>query len=340
MAARLTYSNIMAVSLDSLGKAVTDWKAMVAELERLAKDAYGGLLQNSDAARWAGMNADVTKEFVRKTAKEFQDAHIEAQSLWVVLDQAHTDFTALKSNIKAAVSVAQDKAILVREKSDGLVKCEWAQCTVDPPSKDDEEWKAFQESYINSLISEVQEVDAGVTRALQKTHGGDRHDFGHEAYKSLDDARREQTPKEEEDPEYLRPASWGCGPVQPVAEFLSYRSWSNAAFYGLHGDSDKFWYYLEGGTPSYVAGQVSNRFEKFGGGGSHRKPTTVNKIGKIGGKVFGLPASLVATGVDFYCTPPGGGKLPGDTKVLAPKELNRVEYGGGSRSPSGKQPVM
>ncbi|UQI47887.1 hypothetical protein M1P56_27900 [Streptomyces sp. HU2014] len=338
--ARLTYSNIMEVSLDSLGKAVTDWKSMVTQLERLAKDAYGGLLQKSDAARWAGMNADVTKEFVRKTAKEFQDAHVEAKSLWVVLDQAHTDFTELKSNIKSAVNVAQDKAILVREKPDGTVKCEWAQCTTEPPSKEEEEWKAFQETYINSMIAEVQEVDAGVTRALQNSHGGDRHNFGHEEYKTLDDARWEQTPKAEEDPEYTRTASWGCGPVQSKAEFLSYRSWSNAAFYGLHGDSDKFWYYLEGGTPSYVAGQVSKGLEKSGGSGSHRKPTKVNRIGQFGGKVFGWPASLAATGVDLYCTPPGGNKLPGDTKVLAPKELNRVEYGGGSQPPSRKQPVM
>ncbi|MEU8824753.1 hypothetical protein [Streptomyces sp. NPDC048636] len=338
--AKLTYSNIMEVSLDSLGKAVTDWQTMVAQLERLAKDAYSGMLQKSDAARWAGVNAEVTKDFVRKTAKEFQDAHIEAKSLWTVLDAAYTDFTEMKSNIKEAVRIARTKNIFVHEAADGTAKCDWAECRTQAPGKEDEQWKQEQEDYINQMISQMEEIDAGVTRALGKTHGKDKHNFGHATYRSLDDVRAEQTGKEDAVQTYGQSAKWGSGTVKPVAEFLSYRSWMNSANSALHGEGGKAYDYFLGGAPSFVGGEVSKGLENSGGGGRHRKPTVVNGIGRFGGKIFGWPVALVATAVDFTYTPPGV-KEPGDTRVVAPGEPpNRVEYGGGNRSSGTRQPLM
>ncbi|KUJ67822.1 hypothetical protein ACZ90_25015 [Streptomyces albus subsp. albus] len=341
--AKLTYGNIVGVDLGSLGKAVTDWKGMVTQLETLAKDARDGMKAKADAARWAGVNSDVTKEFILKTVKEFEDAHTEAKSIWTVLDQAHTDLDWAQKAIKEAVGIAEKKEISVFEGPDGRARCEFSMCKAgdDQPSDEDRKWKQEQEDYINGLIDQAAEIDAGVGRALAKSHGDDKANFGHTTYESLDDARGEQTKKPEENAEYTQSDKWGSGTIKPVAEFLSYRSWANSADSALHGEWGKAYTYFMGGVPSYAGGKVSKGLEQnIGGGGRHRKPSAVNKLGRFGGKVFGWPVALVATGVDFYYTPPGTDKEPGDTRVVAPAEPDRVKYGGGTASQGGSRPIM
>ncbi|MFC8825276.1 hypothetical protein ACFT9I_07955 [Streptomyces sp. NPDC057137] len=76
----LTFLDVAEVDLGKLGAAVSDWQKTVAHLKTLAGDAKSGLLAKSDSARWSGSNAQVTRGFVAKTAKEFTDAHAEADS--------------------------------------------------------------------------------------------------------------------------------------------------------------------------------------------------------------------------------------------------------------------
>ncbi|PKV87247.1 hypothetical protein BX283_4843 [Streptomyces sp. TLI_146] len=74
-------------------------------------------------------------------------------------------------------------------------------------------------------------------------------------------------------------------------------------------------------------GLVSKGLENnIGGGGLHRKPSPVNALGRFGGKIFGAPVAVVATGIDFHYTPPGENKQPGDTKVVAPGAPGSVKY--------------
>ncbi|MFF6997681.1 hypothetical protein ACFY93_22350 [Streptomyces sp. NPDC008313] len=66
-------------NFSKLGEAVTDWEQMARKLGELEKTADQDLLQKAVKARWAGVNAGVTREFVAKTAAEFADAHTQAK---------------------------------------------------------------------------------------------------------------------------------------------------------------------------------------------------------------------------------------------------------------------
>ncbi|WP_431044598.1 hypothetical protein ACQUSR_23580 [Streptomyces sp. P1-3] len=192
--AKLTFDDLYQVSLSSLGSAADDWKEMVGQLKDLLDDA-AGMARKSDAARWAGVNADVTKPFVRKTAGEFQDAHTEATSIWSVLRDAHTDLAAIQTNLKKLVDVeAKSKGMRVQGREDGTVACVFVadRSDGDGPSQQELDAQRNLENRINGLIAQAEEIDGSVVRALRKSHGGDVHDFGHAKYDSLDDAQAER----------------------------------------------------------------------------------------------------------------------------------------------------
>ncbi|MDW6059941.1 hypothetical protein SAZ11_20475 [Streptomyces sp. FXJ1.4098] len=102
-----SYSDLISLDLGKLGTAVSDWKTMVGDLDKLRTSVYSGLVQKSDAARWQGVNAGVTKDFVRSTAKEFLDLHAEAQSIYNVLQDAHTELTGVQKRAKTLTEEAR-----------------------------------------------------------------------------------------------------------------------------------------------------------------------------------------------------------------------------------------
>ncbi|MFZ4268813.1 hypothetical protein [Streptomyces arboris] len=108
-----TYTDLVEVDLGKLSTATAHWKTVVDELAKLKNDVRDTLVKKSDGARWHGINATVTKEFVHSAAKEFGDLHREA-------------------------------------------------------------------------------LDAAVSRALKKSHGGDPYNAGHSSYTSLD---QDQVPR-------------------------------------------------------------------------------------------------------------------------------------------------
>ncbi|WP_435241814.1 hypothetical protein [Streptomyces cucumeris] len=193
--ARLTFDDLYHVSFKSLGAAADDWKEMVDQLDTLATDAKDGMVKQSEAARWAGLTADVTRPFVRKTGKEFRDAHTEAKAIWSMLRDAHTDLTEIQSDLKTAVDVDAKKShIRVTGLDDGTVSCvavgRQGDTQQETPTQARE--REALESRINGLIAQADEIDNSVTRALKKIHGGDSHNFGHARYDSLDDAQAQR----------------------------------------------------------------------------------------------------------------------------------------------------
>ncbi|MFD9818919.1 hypothetical protein [Streptomyces violascens] len=84
-----------------------------------------------------------------------------------------------------------------------------------------------------------------------------------------------------------------------------------------------------GGSPSAAGGEASKHLAKSSllsdVTGKHHRPTLVNKIGKLGTKIFSVPVSVVATGIDFYYSP-NQPRTPGDTHVDAPAEPGKVKY--------------
>ncbi|OMI40277.1 hypothetical protein [Streptomyces sparsogenes] len=182
----------MSVDLEKLGTAVSDWKTMVGELDTLRTSVYSGLVQKSDAARWQGVNAGVTKEFVRSTAKEFLDLHAEAQSIYNVLQDAHTELTGIQKRAKALTEEARrgnpsmeppDPGLVASDGGDGTVKVQMADmCTTkDTPQRTLDLMKWYADT-LTGLVSHASEIDAAVTQALRKSHGGDPNNAGHTTY--------------------------------------------------------------------------------------------------------------------------------------------------------------
>jgi hypothetical protein len=190
----LTYRDLIEVDLGKLDTAVSEWKNAVNKLKTAADDAREGMKVKSDKARWAGVNAAVTRDFVNKTTREIADLHTEASSIYHVLHDAHTDLVKLQKDIKAAQAEAQKWGIRVNDYGDGTVHCVYPHDRTDSDVHTQEENEARQEleGRINRILSHASEIDASVSRALHKSHGGDPHDAGYSSYESLDEAQAER----------------------------------------------------------------------------------------------------------------------------------------------------
>lgn len=191
----LTHTDLMEIDLGRLDSAVSDWKTAVDGLNTLAEDARKGMRTKSDAARWAGVNATVTRGFVTKTTKEIADLHTEASSIHQVLDDAHTELVSLQKQIRTAVQVdAVNLGIRVEDLGEGKVRCFFVHVRGDSDERTQEQLDARQEleGRINRLLAHASEIDASVARALRKSHGNDRHNAGHSSYDSLDEAQAER----------------------------------------------------------------------------------------------------------------------------------------------------
>ncbi|WP_255954687.1 hypothetical protein [Streptomyces odontomachi] len=143
----------------------------------------------SDRARWAGVNATVTRAFVQKTAKEFGDLHTEAKSIWSILDDAHIELVGLQRQVRNLVANAREEGFSVVDHKDGTVRVSQVMNTVKLPTsgekaKERAQWYADR---ITDLVGHATEVDASVVRALAASHGNDPYNAGHKAYTSLDE---------------------------------------------------------------------------------------------------------------------------------------------------------
>ncbi|MFF1757870.1 hypothetical protein [Streptomyces sp. NPDC058266] len=140
----LSYSDLMGMDLGKLGTAASDWTTMAGELSKLMTDVRDGLVNKSDTAHWQGVNATVTKDFVRKTAKEFTDLHLEARSIAGVLTDAHAELTRYQQQARTLTESAgkgdpshdpPDPAFIVADGPNGTVKVMEAMCTPEGPNQ-------------------------------------------------------------------------------------------------------------------------------------------------------------------------------------------------------------
>ncbi|MFF5860469.1 hypothetical protein ACFY8B_33510 [Streptomyces sp. NPDC012751] len=199
-----TYSDLMALDLGRLGTAVSDWKSMAGGLAELATDARDGMLKKSEGARWKGVNADVTREFVRKTAKEIADLQAEAESIAAVLADAHAELTTYQKQAKSLTDAARkgnpahdppDPPLFVTDGPGGTVRVMEAMCTPEGPNQRTKDYVQWYADTLTGIVQHAAEVDAAAVRALRKSHGSDPYDAGHAKYTSLDE---EQLPRAEE----------------------------------------------------------------------------------------------------------------------------------------------
>ncbi|WP_411075218.1 hypothetical protein [Streptomyces sp. cmx-4-7] len=192
----LAFEDVVNAPVAKLKQAVDDWSEMAVKLKALATDARDGMKAKTDKAQWQGVNSDVTRPFVAKTAKEFEDAEAQAKGIHLLLADAHTSFTAARDSLVRirdeegpAAGVHVDAQGRVRPKHD--LETDTAarhDPDVDHPKlvREQKEAVASWQRRIDRIVEDCADADDSLRRALA-ANVKDAHDFTAPTYKSLDE---------------------------------------------------------------------------------------------------------------------------------------------------------
>ncbi|MFF5783985.1 DUF6571 family protein [Streptomyces sp. NPDC012693] len=192
----LTFDNVYQAPLDRMKASADDWSAMKGKLEKLADDARTTMAAKAKDDYWRGVNAEVTKPFVDKTAKEFDDAAKAADGIHKVLEDGYNAFKRAKDDLKKIVET-EAPAKGFRVKSDGTVEAvEPLSRTKDQGMRHDPDFQDMvrkeradieaMQRRIDAIVETCDDADVSCSNALKANITGDKHNFSGPKYTSLD----------------------------------------------------------------------------------------------------------------------------------------------------------
>lgn len=192
----LTYDNVHHAPLDKMKAAADDWSAMKGKLDKLADDARTTMAAKAKDDYWRGVNAEVTKPFVDKTAKEFEDAAKAADGIHKVLEDGYSAFKKAKDDLRT-IAETDAPAKGFRVKPDGTVEArEPLSSTKDQGMRHDPDFQDLvrkeradihaMEERIKAILEVCSEADVACSNALKANITGDKHNFSAPKYASLD----------------------------------------------------------------------------------------------------------------------------------------------------------
>ncbi|MFE9737936.1 hypothetical protein [Streptomyces sp. NPDC006477] len=192
----LTFDNVYQAPLQRMKASADDWSAMKGKLEKLADDARTTMAAKAKDDYWRGVNAEVTKPFVDKTAKEFDDAAKAADGIHKVLEDGYNAFKRAKDDLKKIVETeAPAKGFRVRP--DGTVEAvEPLSQTKDQGMRHDPDFQDMvrkeradieaMQRRIDAIVETCDDADVSCSNALKANVTGDKHNFSAPKYTSLD----------------------------------------------------------------------------------------------------------------------------------------------------------
>lgn len=192
----LTFDNVYQAPLGKMKAAADDWSAMKGKLEKLADDARTTMAAKAKDDYWRGVNAEVTKPFVDKTAKEFDDAAKAADGIHKVLEDGYHAFKKAKDDLTAIVDTEAPKQRF-RVTSRGKVEAvEPLSSTKDQGMRHDPDFQGLvrqeraaieaMQRRIDAIVESCDDADVACSNALKANITEDGHDFSAPKYKSLD----------------------------------------------------------------------------------------------------------------------------------------------------------
>ncbi|MFJ7065361.1 hypothetical protein [Streptomyces sp. NPDC101115] len=190
----LTFDNVYQAPLDRMKAAADRWSEMKGKLDTLAEDARRTMAAKAKADDWRGVNAEVTKPFIDKTAKEFEDAAKAAEGIHRILEDGYRAFKKAKNDLTRIVETdAPHGGLVVR--SDGTVEARYS-LQRDAIARPDPESPAFDlrqreaiaamKRRIDAVVESCDDADEACSNALRANITGDRHNFSAPKYGSLD----------------------------------------------------------------------------------------------------------------------------------------------------------
>ncbi|MEU2231842.1 hypothetical protein ACH4A8_00365 [Streptomyces vietnamensis] len=192
----LTFDNVYQAPLDKMKAAADDWAAMKGKLDTLAQDAQSTMAAKARDDYWRGVNAEVTKPFVDKTAKEFGDAAKAADGIHKVLEDGYNAFKKAKDDLKKIVET-EAPAKGFRVKPDGRVEAvEPLSQTKDQGMRHDPDFQEMvrkehadieaMQRRIDAIVEACDDADVSCSNALKADITADKHNFSAPKYTSLD----------------------------------------------------------------------------------------------------------------------------------------------------------
>ncbi|MET9364027.1 DUF6571 family protein [Streptomyces sp. NPDC006632] len=106
-------------NFSGLDAAITDWEQMAGQLAHVQTTAHQDLKTKADKANWAGANATVTREFIAKTAGEFDDAHTEASTVARILGDTRSELKEYQRQLLAAIDRGLKSNLTVMDLGNG-----------------------------------------------------------------------------------------------------------------------------------------------------------------------------------------------------------------------------
>jgi hypothetical protein len=183
-------------NFSQLGEAITDWEQMTKKLAALEKDARNNLKAKADKAHWAGVNAQVSREFIDKTAQEFADAHTQADSITKILKDTRGELIGYRTQLNETLERDPYKYCTVIDTGHGSFtvtgnpRPDWAS---DPSGKT----SAVSQKDVEDLRNEVQcilnkatESDNTAAKALKLLVDQAKYGFSGAHYENRDEAAK------------------------------------------------------------------------------------------------------------------------------------------------------
>ncbi|MEU2224704.1 DUF6571 family protein [Streptomyces sp. NPDC018347] len=177
-----------------LDDAVSDWSTLVDHLVDLKKDAEDGLHKAALKADWVGVNAQVSKQFIGKTAGEFGDAHTQATTIRNILRDTRDELKAFHQQLTGAVARGEQKNLTVINSGDGKftvmssTRPDWSS---DPSGKtggaDQKDVDALRDE-IQGILSRATESDNSAKTVLMALVDQARMGFSDARYEDRDAA--------------------------------------------------------------------------------------------------------------------------------------------------------
>ncbi|KOV59873.1 DUF6571 family protein [Streptomyces sp. MMG1121] len=183
-------------NFSQLGEAITDWEKMTKDLATLKEDARSHLKSRADKANWAGVNAQVSREFIDKTAEEFADAHAQADSVTKILKDTRGELIGYRSELNETLERPPYKYCTVIDTGHGTFSVtgnprpDWAS---DPSG----ETSAVSQKDVNDLRNEIQRIlnkatesDNTAAKALKLLVDQAKYGFSSAHYENRDEAAK------------------------------------------------------------------------------------------------------------------------------------------------------
>ncbi|MEV8421269.1 DUF6571 family protein [Streptomyces niveus] len=180
----MDFEALHSANFKTLDDTVDAWTKMLAKLADLKKDARDGLRGKANKANWAGYNATVSREFIGKTAEEFNDAHTQAESIRNIIRDTQGELKTQQRLLKEAIERGRNNHMSVKPAGSGF--------TVTPnpdpkPANGQTDVDALRDE-LQGILNTATEVDNTASTSLKALVDLTDYGFSGQKYADRDSA--------------------------------------------------------------------------------------------------------------------------------------------------------